>query len=215
MHLRGSRNILVKLIIRSSVYWQLFIFFFFFFPSVWFVLKRRKVPSQAWGLTLLWKCLEVLLCTFLGLSQTAVLEENLFEEESCLAVMQHSGRAVSDEGGIALQEADTSCHQFLPANGCIRNIVFMSSLINGSCWREDGAFDFYAREVMHQKVARRVLLGPASSEADVHSSRSPSAGSQWVICCMVSFERSQLQHHLLCTDWDRTVHFEMEKHLVL
>lgn len=124
MHLRGSRNILVKLIIRSSVYWQLFIFFFFFFSSVWFVLKRRKVP-QAWGLTLLWKCLEVLLCTFLGLSQTTVLEENLFKEESCLAVMQHSGRAVSDEGGIALQEADTSCHQFLPANGCIGNIIYV------------------------------------------------------------------------------------------
>lgn len=26
---------------------------------------------------------------------------------------------------------------------------------------------------------------------------------------------SQLQHHLLCTEWERTVHFEMEKHLVL
>lgn len=212
MHLRGSRNILVKLIIRSSVYWQLFIFFFFFFSSVWFVLKRRKVP-QAWGLTLLWKCLEVLLCTFLGLSQTTVLEENLFEEESCLAVMQHSGRAVSDEGGIALQEADTSCHQFLPANGCIRNIIYV--IINKWVVLE-GSWSFWLLcKSWHQKVARRVLLGPASSEADVHSSRSPSAGSQWVICCMVSFERSQLQHHLLCTDWDRTVHFEMEKHLVL
>ena len=41
----------------------------------------------------------------------------------------------------------------------------------------------------YQKVAQSELLGRTSNEAGMHLSRSPSAGSWWVIYCLVSFQK--------------------------
>lgn len=40
-----------------------------------------------------------------------------------------------------------------------------------------------------QKVAQSVLLGPTSNQAGMHLSRSPSAGSWWVIYCLFISQR--------------------------
>lgn len=63
----------------------------------------------------------------------------------------------------------------------------------------------------NQKVAQNVLLGPTSSEAGVHLSRSPSAGSWWVLYCLVAFQKQPTAALSSLHILGKSSTFEMEK----
>lgn len=145
MPLRGSGNLLVKLIIRSAVYYELL---FFFFPFLFFECFK------VWGSTLLWKSLQILqvFCTFVGLSQTniwrtpfqggALFSSHVVQQES------HFRWGRCNAVGSLCQL------QFLPLNNFVsEKKTYYGSLVYHVI---GGAFSV----TRDQKVAQNVLPGP-------------------------------------------------------
>lgn len=175
MPLRRSGNLLVKLIIRSTVYYE---FCFLFFEC-----------CKAWGSTLLWKSLQVLqvFCTFVGLSQIntwrtpfqggALFNSHVMQQESLFTW----GRC--NAVGSFCQ------HQFLPLNNFVseKKCTYVSLVYHVM----DGASSFYVSAGI-RKLHRICCLDLLPIRHACFN-----AGSWWVICYLATLQEKPASLHNL------------------